>query len=220
MSSINCLIVGAQGVGKRTFVSRFVEGVFNKYQIAKGFTASPVPITTNFGRLTVNLIVADDETNINPNFVSIGLRIHCCILMFDVMNRQSYRGVPEIFRSVQGQIDQQQAGDDVTLASGVPICLVGNKVDSSERHVKPKFITFHRKKNLQYYDISAKSNYNAEKPLLWLVKKMTGNIDLCLVDSIALHLPEVVLHTGRTGQYEREMQQANDQALPESDDDF
>lgn len=26
----------------------------------------------------------------------------------------------------------------------------------------------------QYYDISAKSNYNFEKPFLWLARKLTG----------------------------------------------
>jgi GTP-binding nuclear protein Ran len=41
--------------------------------------------------------------------------------------------------------------------------------------VKAKTITFHRKKNLQYYDISAKSNYNFEKPFLWLARKLVGN---------------------------------------------
>jgi GTP-binding nuclear protein Ran len=44
-----------------------------------------------------------------------------------------------------------------------------------ERKVKAKAITFHRKKNLQYYDISAKSNYNFEKPFLWLARKLVGN---------------------------------------------
>jgi GTP-binding nuclear protein Ran len=28
---------------------------------------------------------------------------------------------------------------------------------------------------LQYYDISAKSNYNFEKPFLWLARKLVGN---------------------------------------------
>lgn len=27
---------------------------------------------------------------------------------------------------------------------------------------------------VQYYDISAKSNYNFEKPFLWLARKLTG----------------------------------------------
>ena len=31
-----------------------------------------------------------------------------------------------------------------------------------------------RKKNLQYYEISAKSNYNYEKPFLYLARKLTG----------------------------------------------
>ena len=39
-------------------------------------------------------------------------------------------------------------------------------------------IQFHRKKNLQYYDISAKSNYNFEKPFLWLARKLVGNPQL------------------------------------------
>nr|AAW79002.1 GekBS156P [Gekko japonicus] len=34
------------------------------------------------------------------------------------------------------------------------------------------------KKNLQYYDISAKSNYNFEKPFLWLARKLIGDPNL------------------------------------------
>lgn len=50
-----------------------------------------------------------------------------------------------------------------------------------ERKVKAKTIIFHRKKNLQYYDISAKSNYNFEKPFLWLARKLVGNPTLVSV---------------------------------------
>lgn len=45
-----------------------------------------------------------------------------------------------------------------------------------ERKVKTSGVTFHRKKNLQYYEISAKSNYNFEKPFLWLARKLVGYI--------------------------------------------
>jgi GTP-binding nuclear protein Ran len=55
---------------------------------------------------------------------------------------------------------------------------VGNKVDVKDRKVKPKDIIFHRRKNLQYYDISAKSNYNFEKPFLYLARKLTGSVIL------------------------------------------
>lgn len=38
------------------------------------------------------------------------------------------------------------------------------QVDVKDRKVKTKQINFHRKKNLQYYEISARSNYQFEKP--------------------------------------------------------
>ena len=45
---------------------------------------------------------------------------------------------------------------------------------TQERKVKTSAVTFHRKKNLQYFEISAKSNYNFEKPFLWLARKVVG----------------------------------------------
>lgn len=61
-----------------------------------------------------------------------------------------------------------------SVCENIPIVLCGNKVDVKNRQVKPKQVTFHRKKNLQYYEISAKSNYNYEKPFLYLARKLTG----------------------------------------------
>lgn len=72
-------------------------------------------------------------------------------------------------------LTKQTIGDLVRVCENIPIVLCGNKVDVKERKVKAKTITFHRKKNLQYYDISAKSNYNFEKPFLWLGRKLVGN---------------------------------------------
>ena len=74
--------------------------------------------------------------------------------------------------------DLYDLGDLVRVCENIPIVLTGNKVDVKERKVKAKTITFHRKKNLQYYDISAKSNYNFEKPFLWLARKLVGNTSL------------------------------------------
>ena len=67
------------------------------------------------------------------------------------------------------------------------------QVDIKDRKVKAKHINFHRKKNLQYYDISAKSNYNFEKPFLWLARKLSGEPGLEFVAMPALRPPEVEL---------------------------
>ena len=65
------------------------------------------------------------------------------------------------------------------------------QVDMKDRAVKAKSIVFHRKKNLQYYDISAKSNYNYEKPFLWLARKLSGEASLEFAAMPALAPPEV-----------------------------
>jgi Ras family len=75
------------------------------------------------------------------------------------------------------------------VCEGIPIVLCGNKVDVKNRQVKPKRVTFHRKKNLQYHEISAKSNYNFKKPFLYLVQKLTGDATLHFVEQVALEPP-------------------------------
>ncbi|OBS58038.1 hypothetical protein A6R68_10834 [Neotoma lepida] len=55
-----------------------------------------------------------------------------------------------------------------------------------------------------YYDISAKSNYNFEKPFLWLARKLIGDPNLEFVAMPALAPPEVAQTT----------------ALPDEDDDL
>lgn len=105
-----------------------------------------------------------------------------------------------------------------------------------ERKVKAKTITFHRKKNLQYYDISAKSNYNFEKPFLWLARKLVGNNALvglrCLsrlqlvangsqefVAAPALAPPTAQVDEALLQQYQKEMEEAATMPLPGEDDD-
>ncbi|KAK4692152.1 GTP-binding nuclear protein Ran, partial [Lecanoromycetidae sp. Uapishka_2] len=102
------------------------------------------------------------------------------------------------------------------------LVLVGDggtgKVDVKERKVKAKTITFHRKKNLQYYDISAKSNYNFEKPFLWLARKLVGNPALEFVAGTALAPPSVQVDEALIAQYNKEMEDAANQPLPDEDD--
>lgn len=73
---------------------------------------------------------------------------------------------------------------------------------------------------MQYYDISAKSNYNFEKPFLWLARKLIGNPNLDFVAAPALAPPEVQVDATLMAQYNNEMEEAAAQPLPEEDDDL
>lgn len=96
----------------------------------------------------------------------------CAIIMFDVTSRITYRNVPNWHR------------DLIRVCENIPMVLCGNKVDVKDRKLRAKSITFHRKNNMQYYDISARSNYNFEKPFLWLARRLAGNNDLNFVQEI------------------------------------
>ena len=58
---------------------------------------------------------------------------------------------------------------------------------------------------LQYYDISAKSNYNFEKPFLWLARKLVGDPNLEFVEMPALVPPEVQMDPSLAQKYEDEL---------------
>lgn len=153
-------------------------------------------------------------------FIYIG---QCAIVMFDVTARVTYKNVPNWHR------------DLVRVCENIPMVLVGNKVDVKDRKVKVKSITFHRKKNLQvywnitfinlyipiqYYDISAKSNYNFEKPFLYLARKLIGDPNLEFVAMPALAPPEVQMDPSMVAKYEQEVQEAANAELPDDDEDI
>lgn len=97
--------------------------------------------------------------------------------------------------------------------------LCGNKVDVKNRQVKPKQVTFHRKKNLQYHEISAKSNYNFEKPFLYLARKLTGDPSLHFVEQVALAPPEVTVDLEEQARNDQVLNEAINMPLPDGDDD-
>lgn len=72
--------------------------------------------------------------------------------------------------------------------------------------------------NLQYFEISAKSNYNFEKPFLWLARKLVGNQQLEFVGAPALAPAEVEISAEQRAQIEADLQTAKDMPLPDEDD--
>ena len=142
----------------------------------------PLVFHTNRGAIRFNVWDTAGQEKFGGLRDGYYIQGQCAIIMFDVTSRVTYKNVPNWHR------------DLVRVCENIPIVLTGNKVDIKDRKVKAKSIVFHRKKNLQvliyftktshmylhtvtglmfvsqYYDISAKSNYNFEKPFLWLAR--------------------------------------------------
>ncbi|KAM4827411.1 GTP-binding nuclear protein Ran [Thomomys bottae] len=189
------VLVGDGGTGKTTFVKRHLTGEFEKKYVATlGVEVHPLVFHTNRGPIKFNVWDTAGQEKFGGLRDGYYIQAQCAIIMFDVTSRVTYKNVPNWHR------------DLVRVCENIPIVLCGNKVDIKDRKVKAKSIVFHRKKNLQYYDISAKSNYNFEKPFLWLARKLIGDPNLEFVAMPALAPPEVVMDPALAAQYEHDLE--------------
>jgi len=201
------VLVGDGGTGKTTFVKRHLTGEFEKKYIATlGVEVHPLGFTTNLGNIQFDVWDTAGQEKFGGLRDGYYINGQCGIIMFDVTSRITYKNVPNWHR------------DLVRVCENIPIVLTGNKVDVKERKVKAKTITFHRKKNLQYYDISAKSNYNFEKPFLWLARKLVGNPTLEFVAAPALAPPTTQVDEELLKVYNKEMEDAAAMPLPDEDE--
>jgi GTP-binding nuclear protein Ran len=130
--------------------------------------------------------------------------------MFDVTSRTSYKHVSNWYQDV------------IRVCGSIPVVLCGNKVDEKDRNVKPKHIDFHRKKNLQYYDVSAKTNYNFEKPFLYLARKLLNQPNLNFVGSCACFPPETgfSIDPELRRKWDQELETTGSLPLPPDDEEF
>ncbi|EFQ97301.1 GTP-binding nuclear protein GSP1/Ran [Nannizzia gypsea CBS 118893] len=201
------VLVGDGGTGKTTFVKRHLTGEFEKKYIATlGVEVHPLKFQTNLGVIQFDVWDTAGQEKFGGLRDGYYINGQCGVIMFDVTSRITYKNVPNWHR------------DLIRVCENIPIVLCGNKVDVKERKVKAKTITFHRKKNLQYYDISAKSNYNFEKPFLWLARKLVGNQGLEFTAGVALAPPEVTVDLAELQKQEDEMKEAASMPLPDEED--
>ena len=189
------ILVGDGGVGKTTFVKRHLTGEFEKRYVGtysfflltiteyvytysyllsfsnslvdthlnvctatRGVEVHPLKFSTNLGDIQFNVWDTAGQEKFGGLRDGYYIQGQCAIIMFDVTSRITYRSVPNWYRDI------------TRVCENIPIVLCGNKVEIKDRKVKAKQINFHRKKNLQYFEISAKVNYNFEKPFVWLAR--------------------------------------------------
>ncbi|XP_063936385.1 GTP-binding nuclear protein Ran1B isoform X2 [Daucus carota subsp. sativus] len=94
--------------------------------------------------------------------------------MFDVTDSVTHEFVPAWQKEIHW------------LCDDIPTILCGNKVDMNNQQVNVREV-----ENLQYCEISVKSNYNIEKPFLYLARMLAGDPGLQFVEAPTYTPPEV-----------------------------
>jgi len=205
------VLVGDGGIGKTTLVRRHVTGEFlSKYIPTLGVEVMKLTFETNVGTVIFN--VWDTAGQEKFGGLRDGYYVHSdgAIVMFDVTSRITYTNVPRWFADLERSCGK------------LPVVLVGNKVDVKERALRAHQITYHRTRGITYYDVSAKSSFNFEKPFLYLARQLTGQPDLKFVGDVAKTPapPPKALGAAATEAIRREQALAQSIAINDEDDDL
>lgn len=165
--TLTILVVGESGVGKSAYIRRFVDGEFLTEHIpTQGIDTTILDFPTNKGRIGVAVIECSDIAT-SGKFIVDGILLMCSLTSVD-----SYNAIEGWYSFLCKKYPN------------VPILLGLNKCDRllSAGCLRLSSIKFHQQKGIEAYPLSAKSNYNFEKPFLYLLRKALGE-DTNFVDS-------------------------------------
>ena len=158
------IVVGDGGVGKSSWVKQQFKGMFTEdYQPTMGVEIVKDRIFTNRGPIDLEIWDTGGQVTGLGEFYYVSA--NAAIIMFDVTSVHSYKNLPNHHASV------------LRMCGQIPVALVGNKIDvpSNERKVKAEALKAKSsKKDLHYFEISARSLVDCALPLLWICRKLTG----------------------------------------------
>ncbi|XP_060898445.1 ras-related protein rab7 [Labrus mixtus] len=158
---LKIILIGNSGVGKSSFMNRYVTHHFtNAYRATIG---------TDFFSKTVNIdgdfvILQIWDTAGTERFQSLGTPLyrgaHCCMLVFDVTSRDS-------FSALEGWRNEFLIQGEPQEPSEFPFIVLGNKTDLSNREVsRRQAMQWCEDIGAEYLEGSAKQDLDVEKPFL------------------------------------------------------
>ena len=175
LSSFKVSLIGDKNVGKSVFLRRQITGKFEqKYFATNGVEVIPLIFNTSKGKIRLNVWDCAGDPKLAGLDDGYWKNSQAVFLMFDITNSASFETAKKRFDQVTNLLGR----------SNPAIVVSGNKIDCvQKRGISADEISdWERGKNLDYCNVSAKSNYNFDKPWLLLLRKLTGNSSLEFVE--------------------------------------
>lgn len=169
------VLVGDAAVGKSTFLMRHLCGEFERKHIPT-MTSQPrdLQFYTTIGALRFEVW----DCPPSPEAVRESLvGASGVIIAFDASQKETAKGARSWYKLVR-----DSAGESLLVA----VC--GFKADLRVRSRTPVKVP-----GVPYWPVSARSNYNFEKPFLFFARRLTGDRSLAFVEAPALCPPEISL---------------------------
>lgn len=168
-STFTIAIEGSGGCGKTAFINKHKTGVYtSRYTESTDAELTSIPLHTSTGLITLDILDCPGNFSTDANYRGID----GAILMFDLTSIYSYGQIPAIYEYLRVHRPR------------IPVVICGNKWDCRDEIIEQGGMAFPHFRQIQYHDISTKTGYNIEKPLLSLLRKLTGNPELYLTESL------------------------------------
>nr|ADI33960.1 Ran-like protein [Drosophila simulans] len=202
-ATFKLILIGDGESGKTTFVKRHLTGEFNvQHNATLGVEVNHLLFHTNRGVFRFDVWDTAGHEMFDGLRDGYFIRSQCAIIMFDTAKANTYNNVNRWHRDLVG------------VCGDIPIVICGNKVDIMPKKSWKTCINFDRKSILYHIEMSAKTNYNVEKPFVYLLKKLVGDPSLKLVQNPAIQPPKVVFTDEMSRQVERFLDEATSYTLP------
>lgn len=169
--TISCAIIGAEGVGKTAFIARHLTGEFINIHVPteKAKSQDLTFLTDIHGKITFEVTESRDLPSNKPGVL---------FAFFDKTRKETL-------------IDTEKTIEEARKKFGInmPIILCANKIDHRDAEGDPQYFqTIHRLRNnynVVYFEISAKSNYQFDKPFLHSMRDILGRPTLKFVEKLS-----------------------------------
>lgn len=169
-NNYSILIIGDGGVGKSSYVRKVNTGNFkSKYDTTIGLEPHKFTLKTSDGEKEITILDTAGQEKFGSLRKSVYEIADAAFIMFDLTSRTTYTNIPNWYRDLTNE-----KGEDF------PIVIIGNKLDS-ERKVREKMITFPKRKNLPYFEMSVKDETNLDKPFNTILQKLYKNDSIVCV---------------------------------------
>lgn len=176
-------LIGPARSGKTTFIKRWRTGEFEtRYLPTIGVEVFPLTFNTDKGKIRLNVWDCAGDPKLAGLEDGYWIQSHAALLMFDLTHSESFEVMKKKFEDANRMLGHANPA----------IVVCGNKADCAQHEVSQRSIlNWMKGKDLNYFNMSAKSNYNFEKPWLDLLRKLTGDSALLFVAEEPVLPPEV-----------------------------
>ena len=166
---IKLLIIGDSTVGKTNFVSKFIESKFNEnYFASTGIDLKKTSIKIDGKNIKLQIWDTAGQEKYRSMTKNLFLKSQGIIAIYDITNESSFNNLKNWMTLIQEECN-----------IGIPIIIVGNKIDLENKRVisKEKAMEFAKSQNIDYIETSSKTGENIDKTIKMITEKVIQKAD-------------------------------------------